>query len=706
MAAPKTIFLTGAAGFIARAVRRRAELDPGGLEVIPVPRADGARFIRAHAPEREGRSALLHLAWPGMRQASSNAGGAAEDQQVWDGFVDWSKALRDACAETGTPFIGVGSGVEAYAYPNSGLDEPYLSYARRKDALREALGPEASWLRLHFIFGPHEFSHRVVPSAIRAALAGAELVSNSRDRRRHWLHVDDAAAGMCAFAADPKPGVWDIAGAEAVSYDQLFALVERAVGQPLKLSYTDAKTADGDLKLVAPTNPAPVLAPDAGTPANLLARLTEYADSTRAEPWRETMTRARKAHSCRLCHGPLGKPVLSLGDQPLSNRFPRVSETAVITSVLPLEVSLCEDCGLAQLANHLEASEHFHDDYNYVSGASSTWVAHCALYAQDLMDGHGVGPRDFVVEVGSNDGTLLKALAAEGVQGLGVEPSARVAELARQDGVETLAAFFDAEAVETIKRSHGRPKAVIGNNVLALAPDPDAFLRAARDLIADDGFLCFEFPHFAKILERRYFDAIYHEHYTYLGLGPLLAWARKNGMEIYAVEREPIHGGCLRVFLRRGEGEPPPVVSAILEEERRLSGPAPWRALDAWLRTWREEFRAVLTELHLEGKVVAGYAAASKATVVCNYLGLTAADIPYCCDASLLKQGRTIPGTGIPIVSPEVLKTDPPDVVIVFAWNIFNEIARSLAGLTKSPLPIVRLPPEPEALTQLTKASA
>lgn len=704
--APGTIFLTGAAGFIARAVRRRAEVEPGALEVIPVPRADAARFIRAHAPERQGPSALLHLAWPGMRAASSGAGAASEDERSWQGFVDWSQGLRDACADTGTPFIGVGSGVEAYAFPNSGLDEPYLGYARRKAALREALGDDTSWLRLHFIFGRHEFSHRVVPSAIRAALAGAELVSNSRDRRRHWLHVDDAAAAMVAFAADPKPGIWDIAGDEAISYDELFALVEQAVGQPLRLSYTNAKTADGDLKLIAPTNPAPVLAPGAGSPANLLARLTEYANSTRAEPWRKTMARAHRVHACRLCHGPLGSPVLSLGDQPLSNRFPRVSETAVITSVLPLEVSLCEDCGLVQLASHVDASEHFHDDYNYVSGASSTWVAHCALYAQDLMDGHGVSTRDFVVEVGSNDGTLLKALAAEGVRGLGVEPSTQVAELARRDGVETLARFFDAEAVEAVKRTHGRPKALIGNNVLAVVPDPDAFLKAARDLIAEDGFMCFEFPHFAKILERRYFDAIYHEHYTYLGVGPLLAWARRNGMEIYAVDRQPIHGGSLRVFMRRGDGAPPPIVSAILEEEGRLSGPEPWRALDAWLKAWREEFRAVLAEMRLEGKVVVGYAAASKATVVCNYLGLTAADIPYCCDASPLKQGRTIPGTGIPIVSPEALKTEPPDVVIVFAWNIFNEIARSLAGLTSRAVPIVRLPPEPEALNHLTKASA
>lgn len=693
-------------------MQRIAERDGSGLRVILVPRTDAPEFLRREFANLGGEASLIHLAWPDMRAASSDGGGTAVDDGGWRQFVAWSVEVREACAEAGIPFVGIGSGVEPYAEPGSDLGEPYLTYAQRKSELRSALSPpgapEISWVRLHFIFGPHEFPHRIVPSAIRAALEGAELVCNSRDRRRHWLHVDDIATNLCAFAATPKPGVWDITGPKAVSYNELFAMVEKAVGRPLKLAYAQSRTPDGQLKLVAPTNLALNLPQPARRADDLLVRLTEYAQWMRAEPWRKAMTSARRVHTCRLCRGPLSAPVLSLGAQPISNRLPKISESAEITPIYPLDISLCETCGLAQLSHDLDASEHFNDDYTYVSGASSTWVEHCRGYAERLIDKHGVSSGDFVVEVGSNDGTLLKAFAAEGVQGLGVEPSGNVAEMARKDGVETLTAFFNAESVTQIKLSHGRPKAVIGNNVLAHVPDTHAFLSAARELIADDGFMCFEFPHFTNILERRYFDTIYHEHYAYLGVGPLLHWAGKNGMEIYAVEPQTIHGGSLRVFLRRSAGAAvtPPSVTAILDKERRLAGPAPWHALDRWLRTWREEFRAMIAGFHQEGRLVAAYAAASKATVICNFLGLTSSDIAYCCDASPLKQGRSIPGTGIPIVEPSVLTRNPADVVIVFAWNIFDEITPIVSRLTPGALSIVRPLPETQVLVQPSREPA
>jgi hypothetical protein len=411
------------------------------------------------------------------------------------------------------------------------------------------------------------------------------------------------------------------------------------------------------------------------------------------------MTGARRIHQCRLCHGRLGEVVLSLGDQPISNRLPRTGEDLSATPAYPLDVALCETCGLAQLAHDLDASEHFNDDYTYVSGASSTWVEHCRQYAQGLVDRHGVTSADFVVEAGSNDGTLQKAFKAAGVRAVGVDPSGNVAELARKEGLQTLTAFFNAETAARIRAEFGAPKAMIGNNVLAHVPDTHGFLSAARDLIAEDGFLCFEFPHYAKILEQRYFDTIYHEHYGYLGVAPLMHWARGNGMHVSAVETQTTHGGSLRVFLKHGPGpsDPPPSVAALLEEERRLSGPAPWRELDRWLGQWRKDFRVMIDGFHREGRVVAGYAAASKATVICNYLGLTGQDLAYCCDGSALKQGRIIPGVNIPIVSPETLTRNPPDVVIVFAWNIFEEIVRVVAGLTGRPLTLIRPLPEIEA---------
>lgn len=418
------------------------------------------------------------------------------------------------------------------------------------------------------------------------------------------------------------------------------------------------------------------------------------------------MTSARRVGHCRLCRGRLSAVVLSLGDQPISNRLPKIGELTE-TPTYPLDIVLCDACGLAQLAHDLDADEHFHEDYAYISGASSTWLAHCREYARGLIERHGVSARDYVVEAGSNDGTLLKAFRDEGVQGIGIEPSANVARLSDEAGIPTINAFFDAQTSAAVRRGHGPPKAVIGNNVLAHTPFTHEFLIAGRDLIAADGFLCFEFPHVTKILTDRYFDTIYHEHYAYLGVGPLMHWAAANGMEVYAVEPQTTHGGSLRVFLRHATGAPTPAdVLALAEQEKALSTPEGWEELDRWLRDWKLRFRAMIARLQSEGRSIAGYAAASKATVISNYLGLTRRDVAYCCDASPFKQGRTIPGTGIPILEPEAMRRDPPDVVIAFAWNIFDEIARVVADLTGGRADLIRPLPDVELVPATERAGA
>lgn len=411
------------------------------------------------------------------------------------------------------------------------------------------------------------------------------------------------------------------------------------------------------------------------------------------------MAEVHPIRECRLCYGTLSPTVLSLGQQPISNRLPRIGDTST-QPVFPLEIVLCDVCGLAQLAHNLLATEHFNDDYVYLSGASATWVEHCQGYAEGLVKDQGVAPGDFVVEAGSNDGTLLKAFRRLGVRTLGVEPSGNVAEIARADGVETMTAFFNSTTASEVRTRYGAPKAFIGNNVLAHVPDTNAFLIAARDLIADDGFLCFEFPHFRHILDRRYFDTIYHEHYVYLGVGPLMRWAALSGMVISAVEQQTTHGGSLRVFLRKREpgARPSDVVRQFLEDEEAFAGEAPWRRLGEWLEDWRTRFRALVEGWNSHGVKVAGYAAASKATVICNFLGLTDRDVAYCCDGSSLKQGRMIPGTGIPILPPETLRENPADVVIVFAWNIFDEIAERARALAPKRITLVRPLPDVELI--------
>ena len=417
------------------------------------------------------------------------------------------------------------------------------------------------------------------------------------------------------------------------------------------------------------------------------------------------MSRVNRIQACRLCGGTLSGIALSLGEQPISNRLPRLRAQGRVAAAAPypLGIVVCDGCGLPQLAHNLAAEENFHDDYTYVSGASSTWVDHCREYADQLIDQFGLGPGDLVVEAGSNDGTLLKFFAARGVKVLGIEPSGNVAAIARLNGVETLTAFFNEETARSVVASHGRPKLFIGNNVLAHVPDTNGFLKGARDLIADDGALCFEFPHFTRILTHRYFDTIYHEHYCYLGVGPLAKWAQTHDMMVADAQPQSTHGGSLRLFMEK-QGRTPDAsaqarIDECLAEEAALAGVAPWEELDRWLDDWRSRFRGTVSELRRTGKSVAAYAAASKATVLSNYLGLTGDDIVWCCDASPLKQGRLIPGANIPIVPPTALRENPPDAVIVFAWNIMDEIADVVAANAVKQTLLIRPLPEIEVRT-------
>ncbi|NWG45401.1 MAG: class I SAM-dependent methyltransferase [Alphaproteobacteria bacterium] len=401
--------------------------------------------------------------------------------------------------------------------------------------------------------------------------------------------------------------------------------------------------------------------------------------------------RVNAVTSCRLCGAGLGPVRLSLGAQPISNRLPRSRDQALASERYPLDVALCPECGYVQLAHHIEASEHFHDDYTYISSASSTWLAHCRDYARDIGDRYGAPKGGLVVEVGSNDGALLKALKAQGHQVLGIEPSGNVARMANEAGLPTLNAFFDAASADEVRRSHGKAACVIGNNVLAHVPDTDGFLKAAAGLIREDGFLCFEFPHFVKILENMYVDTIYHEHYGYLGVRPLHEWARRNGMVISAIDRQTTHGGSLRVILRHAaHGAPAKDLEAILTEEAACLRPEAWDELGRKLESWRAAFLACLAERKAAGLRIAGYAAASKTTVLTNYLGLTGEMIEFCCDASPFKQGRFVPGTAIPIREPAALRENVPDVVIVFAWNIFEEISGVIRQLIDRPVEVIR----------------
>lgn len=256
-----TVFLTGSSGLVGSSLQRRVDAD--GLHLVPLARGDAI-------PPRDSShpAILLHSAWPG------------NDAVSWGPFRDWSLRLREDVAERDAWFVGLGSGIETHA-AHPGLKEPYKSYVMRKLELQEELAAlhreRFAWIRLHFMFGPGERPSRVVPAAIRAGFAGEPFVCGSLERRRRWLHVDDQAEYLAAFLKAPAAGTWDIAGRHDVSFRDLLALIERAIGSDLRVAESDDPVPDSRISAISPEKMASVVPNDAGDPSTLLSRLRDYA---------------------------------------------------------------------------------------------------------------------------------------------------------------------------------------------------------------------------------------------------------------------------------------------------------------------------------------------------------------------------------------------------------------------------------------------
>ena len=383
-----------------------------------------------------------------------------------------------------------------------------------------------------------------------------------------------------------------------------------------------------------------------------------------------------RAAACRSC-GARGLDVfLSLGSQPLANALRSADELDLPEPRYPLEVAFCAGCSLAQLTVSVPPEQLF-AEYSYFSSFSPSVVANAAALVARLVEERQLGSGHLALEIASNDGYLLKHYVAEGVQVLGVEPAANVAVAAEAAGVPTHVAFFGRQVAEELRAAGRWADVLHANNVMAHVPDPNGVVAGIERVLAEGGLAVFESPYVRELVDKLEFDTIYHEHLFYYSLSSFSALLERNGLEVVDVERIPIHGGTLRVFaMRRGEGVPSPAVGRLAAEEHQIG-------LDR--RAWFEGFgerveglcasmRSLLADLKGQGRRIAGYGAAAKATVMLNALGVGAETIDYVADRSPHKQGRYLPGTRIPIVPAERLVEDQADDVVIFAWNFADEI--------------------------------
>ena len=380
-------------------------------------------------------------------------------------------------------------------------------------------------------------------------------------------------------------------------------------------------------------------------------------------------------HSCRHCGSVLSHEVIDLGHQPPSNAYLKPEQLVLPEITYPLKVFLCTSCWLVQLPAHAAADELFTADYAYFSSTSSSWCAHAERFVETAVHRLRLGPESRVVELASNDGYLLQYLQQRGVPCLGIEPTHATAAAARAKGIETLERFFGVALAEELEPAD----LVVANNVLAHVPDINDFVAGIARLLKPTGLASIEFPHLLRLLAGNQFDTIYHEHFSYLSLRVVQRIAATSGLEVVDVDELRTHGGSLRLWLaHQGSMAPTEDVGAVLAAEAS----AGLETLDAYagFQQRAEVIKHALMEFLLQskqkGKRVLGYGAAAKGNTLLNYSGIRPDLLPAVVDRAPSKQGKLLPGSHIPIVSPEQMDVDAADLLLVLPWNLIDEISK------------------------------
>jgi hypothetical protein len=306
---------------------------------------------------------------------------------------------------------------------------------------------------------------------------------------------------------------------------------------------------------------------------------------------------------------------------------------------------------------------------------------------------------DLVIEVASNDGYLLQYFVQGGIQVLGIEPSAGVADVAIKKGIPTLIDFFGTQLAIKLAIQM-KPKLMLGNNVLAHVPDIHDFIKGFSLLISDEGLITFEFPHLVSLIKNNQFDTIYHEHYSYLSISSLTPIFESHGLRVIDVEKLLTHGGSIRVYVAKSESlwKTDDSVARILLEEREVDPRVElvWKSLQERTFCVKLNLLDELIKCKREGIRVAAYGAAAKGNTLLNYCGIDSHLIDYVVDLNPHKQGNFLPGSRIPIVSATELEQNTPDVLLVLPWNLAGEIKAQLSSFTVNGMKLLRAIPKLE----------
>lgn len=407
-------------------------------------------------------------------------------------------------------------------------------------------------------------------------------------------------------------------------------------------------------------------------------------------------------NNCRFCKQPLTQSFIDLGMSPLANSFVSPERLAEPEVYLPLRAFVCNECFLVQLED-FESPEEIFRDYAYFSSYSKSWLQHAQEFVEKMVREKFVDKNSHVIEVASNDGYLLQYFKEHEISVTGIEPAKNIASIALTKGIPTINEFLGKDTALKIVENSPKADLLIGNNVLAHVPDINDFVAALKILLNESGTITMEFPHLMELLEKNQFDTIYHEHFSYLSLTSVIKIFKKHELDIFMVEKIPTHGGSLRIYAKHlddlSKSDKNGTVQKLLVEEEN-SG---LKDIDTYSRYSQQVLKTkqklvdLLLTLKEQNKSIVGYGAPAKGNTLLNYCEINRDVVEYTVDISPHKQGLYLPGTHIPIHSPDKILESKPDYILILPWNLKDEIMSQLSfvrqwgGKFILPIPEVRV---------------
>lgn len=381
-------------------------------------------------------------------------------------------------------------------------------------------------------------------------------------------------------------------------------------------------------------------------------------------------------NQCRVCNTPY-EAFINFGPQPIANGFiPEDQKSGEY--FFEMKVGYCKNCHMVQLIEQPDREKMFHGEYPFFSSLSKHMQVHFKDFAETIERRFLTqNPNPFVVEIGCNDGIMIKNFAEKGIKHLGVEPSENVAKVAAEKGVRVTSRFFDYDLAKETRDKYGPADAILSANVICHIPYIDSIFSGVEQLLAEKGVFVYEDPYMGDIIEKTSYDQIYDEHVFFFSALSVSFLAERFGLELIDVEAQPTHGGSMRYYIaRKGAYKAADKVAAQIEKEKELGLHLP-ETYDTFRRNVeksRDDLVGLLQQLKDDGKRVVGYGATSKSTTVLNYCNIDSNLIEFISDTTPLKQGKVSPGKHIPIKPYENFKEDFPDYALLFAWNHRKEI--------------------------------